>query len=57
MANAKQYRYTVEEVAEAVGLSVKQVYYHVRRGRVDLDDIVSVSAYIVSERLRRECRT
>ena len=49
----QKYEYTVRELALAVGKSEAGVRQDVSRGRVDLGDLVSVSVYVVVNRLMR----
>lgn len=50
---AKHYKYTVADLAKAAGVSRMAVYKAVRRGQVDLTNLISVSQYITSGNHRR----
>ena len=52
--NARQYRYTVADIAQIIGKSPRAIRYDVMQGHVDLEDLGSVAIYIVMAKLRQE---
>jgi hypothetical protein len=49
---AKQYKFTLRDVADSTGLPISKVYRDVRLGRLDPGAINSLAAYIVRENNR-----
>lgn len=51
--SVKRFEYTFEDIAQATGLSVRSLYNHVAKGDLDPASLVSVSAFIVTRRLKK----
>ena len=54
MNSKKSKGLTMEEIAEATGLSVHVVRRHRREGKLDMDDGLSVARYVVGYGLVKE---
>jgi hypothetical protein len=50
----KRYEYGYADIANAAGKSAGAVRVDINRGQVDPEDLLSVSIYIVAERLEKE---
>ena len=47
----KRWAYSLQEIADAAGLSIHTVRYHRRTGLLSPEDFVNVCSYVVSKRL------
>jgi DNA-directed RNA polymerase specialized sigma24 family protein len=53
MSRQRTFKYSANDVAEAIGKPVSAVRRDIREGRLDIESLVSVSMYIVGHKLMR----
>lgn len=52
---ARQFKFTVADIAQASGTTEAQVRYAIRSGALDPHSLESLSIYVVKEILDRKC--
>lgn len=57
MSDSRKWVYTLQDIADASGVSIHTVRDHKAQGFLDPDNLASVSQYIVSERTRIHLRS